>query len=107
MVNGRPMPSMPLVTVEPSDLPDFYPPIRPNQVRSDSDGNVWILPATSSLAGSGLVWDVINRKGEVFERVQLPEGRNVVGFGPGGIVYMSFNANGKVLLERARVAPTK
>jgi hypothetical protein len=35
------------------------------------------------------LFDVVNRKGEVFERVQLPLGMNLTGFGPGGAVYMS------------------
>jgi hypothetical protein len=102
--DGTPSPSpMPFIIVEPSDLPDFYPPVRQGQVKADLDGNVWILPSTSKLALAGLVFDVVNRKGEIFERVQLPVGRNLVGFGPGGAIYLSYAATGRVLLERARM----
>lgn len=49
------------------------------------------------------MWDVVNRKGEVFQRVRLPEGRDIAGFGPGGIVYLKYAAGEQVVLERMRV----
>ena len=82
----------PFKAVDVNDLPDFYPPIRPGQVKSDPDGNVWILPSTSTLSSAstpGLVYDVVNRNGEIFERVRLPEGRNLAAAGPHGVVYMT------------------
>jgi hypothetical protein len=91
-------------TFSPDELPDYYPPIRAGQVKADPDGNIWLLPTTSKLAGSGLLFDVVNRNGVVVERVRLPAERNLVGFGPGGIVYMSYTAApGQLRLERARV----
>ena len=39
--------------VDPSDMPDYHPPIRQGQVRADRDGNLWILPTTSTAAASG------------------------------------------------------
>jgi hypothetical protein len=102
---GQPaFPRMPFVTIEPSDLPDYYPPVRSGQVFADRDGNVWILPSTSSAAKGGLLYDVVNRNGEIFERVQLPKSRNLAGFGPNGIIYMGYVTAGKAKLERARVA---
>jgi hypothetical protein len=83
------MPRPPFRTVEPAELPDYYPPVRAGQVKADPDGNVWVLPSTSVSAGGGLVYDVVNRRGEVFERVQLPPGRNLLAIGAGGVVYMS------------------
>jgi hypothetical protein len=94
---------IPFAIVEPDDLPDYYPPIRQGHVFADRDNNVWILPATSTLSGTGLVWDVVNRKGEVFQRVRLPEGRDIAGFGPGGIVYLKYGNGEQVILERMRV----
>ena len=51
------------------------------------------------------MYDVINVSGELSRRVRVPLGRVIVGFGKGGVVYMSFGsiANGFVL-ERSRVA---
>ena len=95
---------VPFMTVDPADLPDYYPPIRKGQVYADRDGNVWILPTTSRLTNDGLIFDVVNRHGEVFERVRLPNGRTLAGFGPGGIVFMSSSPGpGRPYLERARI----
>jgi hypothetical protein len=49
------------------------------------------------------VYDVINGKGEVTERVLVPEGRQVLGFGPGGVVYLGKRDGTSTVIERARV----
>lgn len=75
----------------PAEMADYMPPIRGGAVLADRDGNVWIIPATSLEAkGGGLLYDVVNRNGELAERVQLPPNRTVVGFGRGGVVYLSW-----------------
>ena len=71
------------------DIADYVPPIRSGALNPDLDGNLWILPTTSVQAKGGLLYDVVNKKGEIFERVQLPVGRDIAGFGRGGIVYLS------------------
>ena len=84
-------PLVPFKAVQPEDLPDFYPPIRPGQVMADPEGNVWILPTTSKLStpgNPGLVFDVVNRAGEIIERVRLPADRTLAALGPVGVVYM-------------------
>jgi len=88
-----------------SDLPDYYPPIRAgSQMRADPDGNLWILPTTSLQAKGGYLYDVVNRKGEIIERVQFPEGRALAGFGPRGTVYMLVPSGYSwARIERARV----
>jgi hypothetical protein len=99
-----PPPPRPFAGVDLAEMADYYPPIRAGQVRVDREGNIWILPTTSTMGTAGVVYDVVNRKGEVFERVEIPTGRNIVGFGPGGIVYMMPQSNpGNPRLERARI----
>ena len=97
----------PFVTVDAKDMADYYPPIRAGQFKADREGNVWVLPSTSTLStatSAGLAWDVVNRKGEIIERVKLPEGRNLAGFGPGGVIYMIYAPSPqRILLERATV----
>jgi hypothetical protein len=196
--------------VPPEELPDYYPPIRAGAVRADADGNLWILPTTTSeqtlmalaaqtlaggmggggrggpppgvmammggaagggrggdagavrgggaagagaagaagatgaagaargaqqqaagaqradsaragqppqgnpaaalmaLAGAagqpqvGFIYDIVNRKGELVERIQLPVGRTLVGFGPGGVVYLAAREGRGMVLERMR-----
>jgi hypothetical protein len=94
----------PFVTVQPEEIGDFYPPIRQGQVRADPAGNVWILPSTATMSDGGLIFDVVNRAGTIAERVKLPAGRNLAGFGTAGTIYMIYApAPGKILLERARI----
>lgn len=50
-----------------------------------------------------LVYDVVNRKGELVYRVQLPPGRQIVGFGPNGAVYLTVREGREVFLEKTRV----
>jgi hypothetical protein len=91
--------------VDAADLPDYYPPVRQGQVRADYEGNVWILPSTSKDAkDGGLLYDVVNREGRIAERVQLPKDRTLVGFGPGGVLYLNWvRGPGKATLERTTV----
>jgi hypothetical protein len=94
---------IPLVTGRPelSDLPDSIPPFTRGAVRADCDGNVWIR--TSTIVRGQPVYDIVNRRGELVDRVQLPAYRTLAGFAPGA-VYMSVrDATGMVHLERASV----
>jgi hypothetical protein len=71
-----------------NELPDYYPPVRETGMRADAEGNVWLLPTTSMVAQGGLVYDVVNRRGEVFERVQLPSGCALGAIARDGVVYL-------------------
>jgi hypothetical protein len=75
-----------------SDLPDYRPPFGQNALRPDAVGNVWVK-TTHHESRPGFVYDVINRQGKVIDRVQLPPGRTIIGFGRGGIVYMVAGAD--------------
>jgi hypothetical protein len=88
-----------------SEIPDYYPPIHPNAAMADADGNLWILPTTSAQSKQGeLVYDVVNPKKGLFQRVRMPLGRSIAGFGKGGVVYLqSGDRTNGFYLERARV----
>jgi hypothetical protein len=96
---GMPLPEVNMIS--PSDLPDYRPPFSPGAARADADGNVWIR--TSKVVDGSAVYDVIDRKGELVDRVKLPPFRVIAGFGPGGIVYMGVRDGTGTRLERARV----
>jgi hypothetical protein len=85
-------------------MADYLTPIRESSARADLDGNVWVLPTTSASAKGGLLYDVINSRGELIERVQLPGGRDIAGFGHNGVLYLSHGdwKTGYVI-ERVRV----
>jgi hypothetical protein len=91
----------PLTMISPSELPDYKPAFAPGSTRADADGNLWIR--TSQNADARPVYNVIDRKGSLIDRVQLPANRVLVGFGPGGVVYLAVRDGATAHLERARV----
>jgi hypothetical protein len=93
-------PPPPLVMVQPGELPDYKPAFTPGSTRADADGNLWIR--TSQNVDARPVYDVVNRKGELVDRVQLPANRVLVGFGPGGVVYLAVRDGATARLEKAR-----
>jgi sugar lactone lactonase YvrE len=87
--------------VSPSELPDYKPAFTPGSTRADADGNLWIR--TSQNLNARPVYDVINRKGELIDRVQLPQNRVLVGFGANGVVYLAVRDGATAHLEKARI----
>jgi len=93
--------------VSPSELPDYRPPFTSGAARGDLDGNLWVR-TTATRAGAvaaGPIYDVINRKGEVTDRIQLPAGRSIIGFGKGGVVYMLARDEKGSWIEKTKVGP--
>ena len=87
--------------VAPSELPDYKPAFLPGSTRADADGNLWIR--TSQNVDGRPVYNVINRKGELIDRVQLPQNRAIAGFGGGGLVYLGVRDGQTAQLEVAKV----
>jgi sugar lactone lactonase YvrE len=75
--------------VSPSELPDYKPPFLPNSVRADASGNVWVRTIPTRQIPGGPVYDVINGEGKLIDRVQVPAGRTIIGFGSDGAVYLA------------------
>ncbi|HEX6574453.1 MAG TPA: hypothetical protein VF042_05730 [Gemmatimonadaceae bacterium] len=86
-----------------NELPDYKPPFFAGSVKADTEGNIWVRTIPTEAVSGGPVYDVINRKGELVERVQIPVGRMIVGFGPGGAVYLANRDGTTLTLERASV----
>ncbi|MDB4873922.1 MAG: hypothetical protein JWM41_368 [Gemmatimonadetes bacterium] len=95
----------PATFVTASELPDYRPVfVGPMAVRGDADGNLWVrTTATRQGAIAGPIYDVINPKGELIDRVQVPAGRTIAGFGTGGAVYLTSRDDGGVKVERAAI----
>ena len=89
--------------VAPSELPDYKPVFLNGFVRADLDGNVWVRTIPTKAIAGGPVYDVVNRKGELVERVQIPVGRSISGFGAGGVVYLTTRDGTTTKLEKATV----
>jgi len=88
--------------VPPEQLPDYKPPFFPGAVRADAEGNLWVRTIPTQAIPGGPVYDVISTAGELTERVQIPAGRTIAGFGP-GVIYLSHSEDGRTLLERAKI----
>ncbi|MEP6778386.1 MAG: hypothetical protein ABJC26_00750 [Gemmatimonadaceae bacterium] len=99
-----PMPDPVLQFVPFKEMGDYYPAIRYGAAKADLDGNLWILPTTSaqSIAGE-LVYDVVNREGELSYRVRVPSNRSIAGFGRGGVIYLMYRDDAQIWhIERRR-----
>jgi hypothetical protein len=90
----------PITMVPPNELPDYAPPFTQGAARADMDGHVWIR--TTNTVNGGAVYDVVDAKGELVDRVAMPAGRVIAGFGPRGAVYMGVRDGTGVRLEQAR-----
>ena len=98
---GASMTMPPLNFVSIDQMPDYRPVFRQGAARGDVDGNLWIR--TSQMVSGGTVYNVISNKGELKDRILIPPGRVVAGFGAGGVVYMGVVDGDITHLERARV----
>lgn len=88
--------------VPPNELPDYRPPFGQQSALGDLDGNLWVR-TSAPVGDAGPIYYVISRDNEVLDRIQLPQGRIVAGFGKGGIVYLGVrDAEGNARLESAR-----
>lgn len=89
--------------VPPSELPDYRPAFTSGAARGDADGNLWVMTTIQHGIALGPVYDVIDRGGTLIDRVQLPAGRLITGFGKGGVVYMASRDGTTWRIEKARL----
>jgi hypothetical protein len=97
----RPAGPPPRVYVAPNELPDYRPAFSNGSVRADAEGKLWvrIIPPKPS---TGPEYDVIDRSGKLVDRVVLPVGTTIAGFGAGGVVYLGVRDAAGVHVVRAR-----
>jgi hypothetical protein len=95
-----------VVVVDPKVLPDFKPPFQAASVRSDMDGNMWVRSNSAKPLAPGVnIFDVISREGQLVDRIQLPPGYSLVGFGRGRVVFLSMRDREGQHLARIRLTP--
>jgi len=105
--NGERMPPpTPPATVQSTEIPDYLPAVERNSAgfRADADNHLWIRPKppVGSPRGGGVIYEVVDRTGALVDRVQLPPGKTLAGFGPGGIVYVTVRDAGVTRIEKHR-----
>ncbi|MEO7714454.1 MAG: hypothetical protein ABIV10_16195 [Gemmatimonadaceae bacterium] len=99
---GAGMGMLALTFVSPSELSDYMPVFGPNAVRADADGRLWVRTIPTKLM-AGALYEVIDRSGTLVDRVLVPEGATIIGFGAGGVVYMGKRDASGIHVQRARV----
>ena len=97
MMGGRNMQFIPA-----DELPDYQPVFFAGAVRADNDGNLWVRTVPTKALSGGPVYDVINRKGELVDRVQIPADRAIIGFGANGAVFLVSQTGTTRTIERAK-----
>lgn len=99
-----PPPQMREINVIPAvELPDYRPPFTQGAARADADGNLWIRTIPPKPVPGGPIYDIVNNKGELSDRLQLPPGYTLVGFGKGKVVYLSMRDAKGIHLARVRL----
>ena len=91
-----------VLVISPEKLADFRPPFGSNAVRADLDGNLWIRTAQPRPNRAGAVYDVVSRTG-LIDRIQVPTGYTIVGFGRGRVVFLTTRDATGLHLARVRL----
>ena len=86
--------------MSPSELPDYRPPFSGGAVRADMDGNLWIRTTPTKPTPGSPVYDIVSRQGELVDRLQLPPGYSIAGFGKGKVVYLAVRDASGIHLAR-------
>ena len=86
-----------------AELPDYRPPFGVGAVRADGDRNLWIRTIPTSPISGGPIFDVVSRDGRLAERIQIPAGYSVAGFGEGRMVYLAVRSAAGVRLMRVKL----
>ncbi len=82
------------------ELPDYRPAFKQGVASVDGAGNLWIR--TTAPSDAGPIYDLVNSNGVLIDRVKVPFGRVISGFGD-GVVYLGVLDERWAVLEVARV----
>jgi hypothetical protein len=86
VVGGFQVPPVNMVPI--SELPDYKPVFGNGSVRADMDGRLWVRTIATKPTPGGAIYDVVDKDGKLVDRIQVPAGTTIAGFGKGGIVYL-------------------
>jgi hypothetical protein len=90
----------PVQMVPASELPDYKPVFGAGSVRPDMDGRLWVRTIPTKPTPGGAIYDVIDRSGKLVDRVQVPAGTTIAGFGSGGVVYLGLRDSAGLHVQR-------
>ena len=91
----------PINMVPISELPDYKPVFGQLAVRSDMDGQIWVRTIPTRPTTGGAIYEVIDNTGKLVDRVQIPVGTTIAGFGKGRVVYLGMRDDKGIHVQRA------
>jgi hypothetical protein len=86
---------------EPAEWPEYLPAFVDRAVAFAPDGMLWVKRAVA--AESPPMVDVIDATGKVVQRVALPRGSKLIGFGAGTVYLLRIDADDLQYLQRYRL----
>ena len=93
----------PVVMVPASELPDYKPVFGSGAVKADMQDRLWVRTIPTKVSTGGAVYEVIDRSGKLVDRVQVPAGTTIAGFGKDGVVYLGMRDDKGLHIQRAVV----
>jgi hypothetical protein len=66
------------------------------------NGRIWVRTIPTKPTTGGAIYDVIDGSGKLVDRVQVPTGTTIIGFGTGGVVYLGGRDATGIKLQRTR-----
>lgn len=99
--NGRSVNIVPRPTLEPTEWPEYLPPFLPGAAVFAPDGTLWIR--RTGAADASPVYDLIDGKGQVVRRVNLPKRARLLGFGRGTLYLVRVDDDDLQYLQRYRL----
>jgi hypothetical protein len=84
---------------EPASWPEVMPAFTGRAMVAAPDGSVWVMRAAPASAGV-VTYDVINRRGNVSRRVEIPVAHKVVAFGAHRVYVVRQDEDGLLHLQR-------
>src|SRR5262249_46798682 len=87
-----------------AEIPDYAPAYATNaSMVVDLDDNIWIPSSNFPMVAGGPIYDVVDHRGVLIDRVQLPGGCTLVAVGRGSLLVASRAGHGTALVRmRAR-----
>jgi hypothetical protein len=99
---GRKGAPTPISVPEPSTWPRVKPPFDASSARIAPDGRLW-LRRHRPVDDTRQLYDVFDRRGQLVDRVQLPDSTRLVGFGATSIFLARVTDDGLEYLQQVRV----
>jgi hypothetical protein len=98
------LPTTGIEYVPAAELPSVRPAFAGRALTVDRSDNIWVRTSARDASMQGAItYDVVNRYGTLVQRVKIPAGRTLVGFGRENELFLTFEDGKMFGLERVKV----